>query len=423
MKNLSAILLLFLANSISGVAQGISMIAIPWYFAQQQDMTRFGFIYGLATVISFLWVPYSGTLVDKYNRKHIFLALTFVSGIIVLSTGLVGQNAGALPWWVVGGIFMLTFFNYNLHYPNLYAFAQEISEKKQYGRITSLLEIVGQSTNVIAGAGAAMLLEGTQNGMLNLFGIFVPSPIEIAPWEIYHIFLFDGCTYFVALVILSLIRYTPLVRRTYEAGNIRKRMRTGLNWLQKNPAVFVFGVASYCLFATVLIEVFFLGANYVQLHLGEGGDVFGASEMFYGVGAIAAGFAIRWIFRRTTTPTSILIMTFITAILYFVLFGTRDVWIFYFMSFLLGITNAGVRIQRTTFLFKLVPNQVYGRASSIFFLFNAAFRIILVGAFSLPFFQQTDKIAWAFAIMGIFLILAGLVLVKNRSQLQHFSES
>ena len=34
MKNKQAITLLFLANIISGLAQGISMVAIPWYFVK-----------------------------------------------------------------------------------------------------------------------------------------------------------------------------------------------------------------------------------------------------------------------------------------------------------------------------------------------------------------------------------------------------
>ena len=84
MKNFQAIVLLFLANTISGVAQGISMIAIPWHFSQNGDMTRFGVVYGISSLISLFWVPYSGTLVDRFNRKHIFLVITGISGAVVL---------------------------------------------------------------------------------------------------------------------------------------------------------------------------------------------------------------------------------------------------------------------------------------------------------------------------------------------------
>ena len=41
MKNKQAIYLLFLSNIISGLAQGISMIAIPWYFIEIIDKPEF----------------------------------------------------------------------------------------------------------------------------------------------------------------------------------------------------------------------------------------------------------------------------------------------------------------------------------------------------------------------------------------------
>ena len=41
MKNKNAVYLLFLANIISGLAQGISMIAIPWYFIEIIEKPKF----------------------------------------------------------------------------------------------------------------------------------------------------------------------------------------------------------------------------------------------------------------------------------------------------------------------------------------------------------------------------------------------
>ena len=32
-------------------------------------------------------------------------------------------------------VFGITIFNYNVHYPNLYAFGQEITEPKNYGKL------------------------------------------------------------------------------------------------------------------------------------------------------------------------------------------------------------------------------------------------------------------------------------------------
>ncbi|MEM8907894.1 MAG: MFS transporter, partial [Bacteroidota bacterium] len=126
MKNVRAIILLFIANSISGLAQGISMLAIPWYFAKEEQMAQFGLIYVLTNIIALFWVPYSGTFIDRFNRKHIFLVLTVVCGSLLFLTAGFGFWQQSLPWYMVAMVFMMTFFNYNIHYPNLYAFVQEI---------------------------------------------------------------------------------------------------------------------------------------------------------------------------------------------------------------------------------------------------------------------------------------------------------
>lgn len=158
MKNFQAIVLLFLANTISGVAQGISMIAIPWHFSQNEDMTRFGVVYGISSLISLFWVPYSGTLVDRFNRKHIFLVITGISGAVVLGVASWGINQGTLSWWLIASVFLVTFSIYNIHFPNLYAFMQEITERKYYGKISSYLEVFNQLAAALAGAFAALLL-------------------------------------------------------------------------------------------------------------------------------------------------------------------------------------------------------------------------------------------------------------------------
>ena len=149
----------------------MSMIAIPWYFAQEGNLALFGLIYIVTNIISLFWMPFSGTIVDKYNRKKVFLYLTLIVGSILGLIALFGHLNSGLPLLAVGAVFMLTFLNYNLHYPCLYAFVQEIIEAKYYYKVTSLLEIVGQITTIAAGAGATLLLEGAENGELNLFGM------------------------------------------------------------------------------------------------------------------------------------------------------------------------------------------------------------------------------------------------------------
>ena len=90
MKNVTAIILLFIANSISGLAQGISMLAIPWYFVKGGQMSQFGLVYIFTTVMALFWVPYTGTFVDRFNRKKIFLVTTAICGSIIFLIAMMG---------------------------------------------------------------------------------------------------------------------------------------------------------------------------------------------------------------------------------------------------------------------------------------------------------------------------------------------
>src|SRR5262245_16315806 len=86
MKNKQAIYLLFAANSISGFAQGITMIAIPWHYNNVLKLpTEFGTVNMIVTFLSLLWGLYGGILIDRHDRKNVFL-VTSASGFLVLGT-------------------------------------------------------------------------------------------------------------------------------------------------------------------------------------------------------------------------------------------------------------------------------------------------------------------------------------------------
>jgi DHA3 family macrolide efflux protein-like MFS transporter len=83
------------------------------------------------------------------------------------------------------------------------------------------------------------------------------------------------------------------------------------------------------------------------------------------------------------------------------------------MSLVLGLTNAGTRILRMTYLFKVIPNQVFGRAGSIFFISNILFRLTFLSIFTLPFFHLSNNIIYTFVVFTVFLIIAGTTLIWN----------
>ena len=308
---------------------------------------------------------------------------------------------------------MLTFLNYNIHYPCLYAFVQEIIEARYYYKVTSWLEIVGQITTITAGAGATLLLEGTEGGILKLFGFSLQMPFEIAPWKIYEIFCIDAVTYFVAFLIILMIRYVPVVERKIEKGSLYTRLKLGLEYLMNNKPVFWFGILSYMVFLAVLLEAFYLGVSYVSNHLNESGDIYANSKIAYSIGAIAVGLGIRYVLRYINIPLGIIFMSFMAGAIFLILSLSHSIYIFFSMMFLLGICNAGVRIARMTYLFKNVENQFFGRSGSIFFLTNVVQRILLMLVFTMAFFQESNHIIYAYLIIAGLLIISAFLLIKH----------
>jgi MFS transporter, DHA3 family, macrolide efflux protein len=418
LKNRKAIVLLFIANGISGFAQGISMLSIPWYFAQQDLSSRFNFIYAIITFITMFWGIFAGTIVDRYNRKNVFLTTNVVEGIILLSIAGYGWYHEGLPMELIILVFTVTIFGYHLHYPNLYAFVQEITPPNQYSKITSYIEIVGQSTNVIAGAFAAFLLEGALvDETFMIFGREFTFSFRIERWEMYEIFTMDGITYFISVCLIIFIKYKSIKNFEIETGRLFKRLKTGFSYLLNNRLIFLFGFFSYAVFVVLLVKLHALMPLYISNHLQRGGGVFGTMEVLYGVGALCAGVFGRRLFNKLPTPLTVIFLLFVASFAFFASSVTRSVPIFFVIGLVIGFANAGTRVFRLAFLFEHIPNNIIGRVNSVLSLTNIMVRVIFIFIFSSEFFGRGSNIIYAYVLCGLFTLFAGVVLSLNYKKL------
>ena len=411
-----------MANSISGVAQGISMLAIPWYFTGViHQEALFGKAYFFITAVSLVWGLYAGTLVDRYERKKIFLVIN-ATGLLVLSAiTLYGFSNGALPWYLVALAFANTVFIYNIHFPSLYAFAQEITPKEQYSRVTSLLEIQGQLTFTIAGALAAILLKGLDHH-LNFFGFEISIPFAIRPLKIYEIFAFDAATYLIAFIIIYRIKALSAIDKKVDVSGLRERMKTGLRFLRKHPLIFLFGNASLFVFLTILIFGTYVQPVYVDSFLKQSGDVYAFGDMAFSFGALLAGFLTTKLFSEKHAVRGIILLSLFAACMYAVMSFNKILFFFFVANFFIGSCNAAIRIQRVTYLFHHIPNHVMGRANSIFFVINVSLRLCMISLFTLPFFHFGTNIVWAVVVMAFVCLTGAIVLMFNYRKLMHEPE-
>lgn len=401
MKNKKALYALLTANAISQFAQGISMLAIPWYFAKQLgEASFFATFYAIATFATLFWGLYAGTLIDKFPRKNIFIGLCLVSFTVLSIVSSYGFYSGTVPMTLVALVFCFTIFNYNIHYPTLYAFGQEISEKENYGKTNSLLEVIGQTTNVLSGAMAIVLIEGIDT---NIFGY----DLEIQAWSIQQIFALDACTYLIAMALIKSIKYTPTVEKVaISKENAWVRLKEGVQFLKANPLIFLFGNASYTVFIFVLVSTHLLWPMYIDQHLHVEGGIYATTKVLYAIGAVLSGFFITKLLKRINTITAVIILMSLATLAFTVLAVSQDVFILLGLGIFFGISNAGVRILRVTYLFNHIPNHIIGRSNSVFQSINIFLRSAFIGLFSLAFFSDGSNITWAFVIAALATVLS-----------------
>jgi len=412
MKNKQAITLLFLANIISGLAQGISMVAIPWYFVKIVSRPEvFANAYLLITFLTLFWGIYAGTLVDRYSRKNLFIVINIICGLFIGSVAFFGIHMEYLSDLLVILVFGITIFNYNIHYPNLYAFGQEITEPKNYGKLNSYIEVQGQVTSVLAGAFAALLLTGTTNNVLEVGGFSFTLPFNIEQWKIYEVFLMDAITYLVVIFIFVSMKYTSIAKDKTHVDGIMERLKGGFSYLKNHPIIFVFGFTSSMLFAFTLVEVHVILPSYVDRFLKMDGNIYASAEIYYSFGAIMAGLLILRIFKRFNTVFGVIVLMMVVSFAFYAMSVYDILWVFFLGNFILGITNAGVRILKTTYLFNHVPNNLIGRTNSVFGFLNTVVRMLLIALFALPFYHISDNIRYGYIVGVIMMVLTLMPLI------------
>jgi MFS transporter, DHA3 family, macrolide efflux protein len=399
------------------------MIAIPYYFDKTLHLAPL-FLYSFAVINLgvLFWGLYAGDIVDGFNRKDVFLGTNFIQGLIILSVASLGFKEGELPIVLILLVFTTTFFSYYIHYPNLYAFVQEITEPEYYTKVVAYIEIIGQSVTMLSGLIGGILLSGVDlvnnpvtGAPLNDFAIHIPK------WELYEIILFNALTYFVSFITIIFIRPVSLKTVVHEdEGNLMVRLKIAYDYLKDNKLVTIFAICSFSIFIIIIVEMFALRMMYVTDYLKASGIVYGLSEFLVGGGALLAGIMISGILSRIPPPKSIIILVMLTTASLFYLTFNVHVAMLFVLSFILGFTNAGSRIFRVSYLFRVIPNEMAGRVNSLLNVIANVIRIIFILLFAV--FATGENVIYAYLTLGIYTLASGLVLISLYKPLLKLTE-
>ena len=371
---------------------------------------------GTIAFLTIFWRMFSGTWIDKFNRKHIFMIQQTATATVLTIAVLIAGMKGPMPFYLIAAGAGATIFAWSIFYPNLYAFSQELFDKSLYKKINSGIELQGQVTNFLGMLLGSVLLSGT------ITLSWCPTWLHFGSWQLQEIFLLDASTYLASVFIISFIRYSPgeYIRQAH--ASMLQRLKQGFAYLRARPSLIVFGIASHAVFVCLLVLIHVALAiyisDYLKLSYEEGGRVMALFEAFYALGAITSGLINMFVGKallRTNLVSQIIFLLCLMAAVLITFSLTASIWILIVGAFLVGIANSGARILRTTYLLRTVPNTVIGRVNSIFSMVQAFNQTLIIGILSLSFFTGVGNggnIVYGLGILaGLCLISATLLII------------
>jgi len=303
------IILLLISIISAGLAQGLSIIAIPWYFTDNLNQSSFFSLgYGIITFFGLFWGLYAGVMIDNFNRKKILLYINLCcacvfGGIYIYFKFINGHS----PIIILLGFGACSLY-YMIFFPNLYAITQELTNKKDYVKVNSLIELFIQTISIIAATICGLLLAGGEE-FVNYFNL---SFLEFKKWDIRNLFLLNSILYLITFTLLMFVDYQP--RKNLSNHNLQKTLqdiREAVSFLIGKKNILIYGVASQIVFAFLIVELFSLLPIFVKNCLNENVITFSLADVTYGFGALIAGLITTKTLKKSNKIdfTILLIMT------------------------------------------------------------------------------------------------------------------
>ncbi len=403
------ILQLLLSIIPSGIAQGITVIAVPWYFTDNLNQSStFSFWLGLLTFLGLFWGLYAGVLVDKINRKKILLNINLISSLVFLLVGTSHMFLKVNNEVLIFLAFGCCSFYYMIFFPNLYALAQELTNKKNYIKINSIIEIQSQTISVLAAVMCGILISGSQT----YFNYFNLDLLWLNQWHIGEVFLLNGILYLSSYLILFSMDYQYKDNRKKQPiNNVIIEIKNSIIFLKKHKIILLYGVCSQIIFAFLIVELFTLLPLFVKNCLNESLVIFSLADVTYCVGAIVSGIITIQILKKIHTIDFTILLIIITGYSFLAMIMIQKLIVFFIASFIIGITNASARITRMSYFFERIPNHLIGRTNTIFNSINSIIRNILIFIFSYSWFSNNMNVVFGYQLGIVVLIIFTIPLI------------
>ena len=358
---------------------GLHVVALGWYLLERTgSATSVGLVWAVGLGSGIVMLPFAGPLADRYPRRTLAIGSDVFRLVLVAAmAALAYAGSPSLPV-----LYVLTFLvglGHSVFWPSITALLQEVIRPDQLTAASGLAEITWQVGNL---TGAAL-----GGPILVRFGLGTA-------------FAIDAATYLVSALALLALHHRPApAEGPHESG--LAMARAGMAYLRSHPAVAGFGIASVIPWvATISLNIVLVAYVLDVLHLGA--TAYGLADMTYGVGAMASGiFAALLVLRLGEWRAMTGVMVALIACYAALAASPAAIPVFYAVLFLAGFCSSAFRVMTTAYLFKVVPNEVMGRASSSFLLVSMVLEVVVTLSVG-PLINHTSA-------QGGFVLLAAIV--------------
>ena len=204
---------------ISFIGSGLTSFSLGvWVLQKTGEITKYALISMFFVLPGVLLGPLAGTLIDRWDRRKAMFISDLGAGISTLSIAIVYLLGGLQVWYIYVAVFISGAFG-SLRMPSMQAAMTQIIPKKNLGRASGMMEIVGIGEFLIAPAIAGGLM-----GKIGLAGVI----------------MIDFTTFLFAISVLLFVRF-PQVEATAEGraskGSMLKEMFYGWKYITERPGL------------------------------------------------------------------------------------------------------------------------------------------------------------------------------------------
>jgi len=339
--------------------------------------------------------PFTGALIDRWNRKLIMmLADTFIA-ICTFALGILFWLEIAELWHIFA-LLALRSIGSAFHMPAMQASVPLIAPIDQLTRIAGINQIIASVSQIAGPALGAMM---------------------ITVWNIEYVLLFDVAGALIAVSSLIFVNIPNPKPEHEEKKDILKEMKQGAMIILENKGLsYLFLYSTLVVFFIVPISVLF---PLMTLEYFRGTEFqAGIIEAVWSVGALVGG-AIMGVKVYNINRVGLINWMYLLLGLAFLLSGTLSptgfIW-FAILTAISGISGAIFNSAFTGLLQTKIDPAALGRVFSMYF--TVALIPAMLGLIGIGYIADTIGLSTSFIISGVIIIAIGLISFQTKPIMQ-----